>query len=450
MSFDKDFIWGAATAAYQIEGAASEDGKGLSVWDTCSRIQGFVKGGDTGDVACDHYHRFKEDVKLMKEIGLKAYRFSICWPRILPDGTGKINEKGLAFYEMLVDELLANGITPFVTLFHWDYPYELHKKGGWLNPESPYWFVDYTKIVVERLSDRVTSWMTQNEQQCYIGLGYLWGIHAPGLKMGFKDMLQAGHNSLLAHGKSVQAIRAYSKRPCEIGYATVGMLKAPRTESKEDIEAARTAMFSITDTNPFNNTWWQDPMHLGKYPEDGLKVYEQWLPEIGQDDMKTICQPLDFVGINNYQGDTYHSEGGKPVLSPRKPGFPINTLKWAITPEVLYWGPKFMYERYKLPILITENGLANVDWASVDEKVHDPQRIDYMHRYIRAFKKAAADGVPAKGYFCWSLMDNFEWAEGFNERFGLIYVDYETQKRTIKDSGYWFKSVIDSNGENLK
>lgn len=450
MGFPDNFIWGAATASYQIEGGAYEDGKGLSVWDVCSKIPQFVKGGDTGEVACDHYHLFKDDIKLMKEIGIKAYRLSISWPRVIPNGIGKVNEKGLEFYDQLIDELVANDITPYVTLFHWDYPYELYKMGGWLNPQSPDWFAEYTKVVVERLSDRVTHWFTQNEPQCYIGLGHYSGVHAPGLKLGLKDVLQAAHNSMLAHGKSVQAIRAYAKKPCEVGYALVGCLSSPATNSQADIEATRTAMFSIPDTNTFNNTWWMDPINFGTYPEDGLKVYESWLPHIGQDDMKTICQPLDFQGINNYTGATIRNVNGKPEAVTTPAGYPLTSLKWPVTPDVLYWGTKFMYERYKKPILITENGMANCDWVSVDGKVHDPQRIDFLYRYLRALKKAAEDGVPVKGYFCWSLMDNFEWAEGYNERFGLIYVDYVTLKRTIKDSGYWYRSVIESNGSNIR
>lgn len=450
MSFKKDFVWGAATAAYQIEGAAFEDGKGLSVWDTCCQRTGFVKDGDNGNIACDHYHRYKEDVQLMKKMGLKAYRMSISWPRILPDGIGKINEKGLDFYDRLVDELLENGITPYITLFHWDFPQELYKKGGWLNPDSSDWFAEYTKVVVERLSDRVKHWITLNEIQCFIELGHGTGTHAPGLKLDMSDVLLAGHNALLAHGKAIQTIRKYSKGDCEIGYAPVGGASFPDTQSKEDIEAARRATFDFDGPNIWNSSWWMDPVCIGSYPEEGLKAFGKWLPKIGADDMKTIFQPIDFLGLNIYQGSRVRmGQDGNVEIVNKNVGYDQTNIKWPVTPEILYWGPKFFYERYQKPIVITENGLSNTDWVSLDGKVHDPQRIDFLNRYLREYKRAAQDGVDAKGYFQWSLMDNFEWAEGYNERFGLIHVDYQIQKRTIKDSGFWYKNVIESNGENL-
>lgn len=450
MSFPRDFVWGAATAAYQIEGAAFEDGKGLSVWDTCCKKEGFVKDGDSGNIACDHYHRYKEDVQLMKEMGLKAYRLSISWPRVLPEGIGKVNEKGLEFYDKLVDELLSNGITPYITLFHWDYPHELYKKGGWLNPDSSDWFAEYTKVVIERLSDRVTHWITENEPQCYINLGHHRGIHAPGLKLDMSEVLLAAHNSLLAHGKAVEVIRKYAKKPCEIGYAPVGSVSFPETNSLKDIEAAKSAMFNIKEPNLWNNSWWMDPIFLGRYPEEGLKVFEPWMPKIKAGDMKIIGQPIDFLGVNIYHGQKVRMGENGTVEAVRKDiGYNQTAIKWPVTPEALYWGPKFFYERYGKPIIITENGLSNTDWVSLDGKVHDPQRIDFLHRYIREYKRAAEDLVAVKGYFCWSLMDNFEWAEGYNERFGLIHVDYTTQKRTLKDSAYWYKKVIESNGESI-
>lgn len=452
MSFSKDFVWGAATASYQVEGAAYEDGKGLSVWDMCCRKPGFVKDGDTGDVACDNYHRYREDVGIMKEIGLQAYRFSISWPRVIPEGVGKVNYKGLDFYDKLTDELLKNNITPYVTLFHWDYPYELYKRGGWLNPDSSDWFADYTSVIVDKLSDRVTHWMTLNEPQCFVLLGHLQGEHAPGLKLDKTDVLLVTHNSLLAHGKSAAVIRNRSKLACEIGYAPVGATMMPDTNSEKDVEFARTMMFSCHEQSLWANSWWMDPVFIGKYPEDGLKVYEKWLPKIGQDDLKIINQPTDFFGCNIYQGMKVRANGTSPAdIFVKKPvGYAQTTMKWPVTPEALYWGPKFFYERYGKPILITENGMANSDWVSVDGKVHDPQRTDYMYRYIREFKKAVKDGVSAKGYFAWTLMDNFEWAHGYNERFGIVYVDFNTLARTIKDSAFWYKNVIASNGEIIE
>lgn len=450
MSFQKEFVWGAATAAYQIEGAAREDGKGLSVWDMCARIPGFVKSGHTGDDACDHYHRYKEDVQLMKEIGLQAYRLSISWPRVLPDGTGRVNEKGLDFYDRLIDELLANGIEPYVTLFHWDYPHELYKKGGWLHPDSSDWFAEYTRVIADRLSDRVTHWFTQNEPQCYLGLGHFTGEHAPGLKLGLAEFLQATHNSLLAHGKAVQALRQTSKRPCEIGYAPVGITSFPATPTPENIEAARAATFSITQPSFWMNTWYMDPVFFGHYPEDGLRVFEPWLPEIKPGDMETIRQPLDFLGLNIYHGTPVQKGAdGHPEGIAREVGHPETMIRWTVTPESLYWGPKLFHERYGLPIMITENGLSSMDWVSLDGQVHDAQRIDFLHRYLREYRRAAEDGVPLKGYFCWSFMDNFEWAEGYHERFGLVHVDYQSGKRTIKDSGRWYRSVIESHGNHL-
>jgi beta-glucosidase len=450
MGFPKDFAWGAATASYQVEGGAYDDGKGLSVWDVCSHKPGFIKDGSTGDIACDHYHKYETDLGIMKEIGLNAYRLSVSWPRVLPDGIGRINEKGLAFYERLIDGLLKIGVTPYVTLFHWDYPYELYKKGGWLNSESPDWFAEYTRIVVERLSDRVTHWITQNEPQCFIRMGYLTGENAPGLKLGLKDVLLAGHHSLLAHGKSVQEIRATAKRPCSIGYAPAGWwLWCPETDSADDIEAARLATFSAANDQLGTSSWWMDPVYLGRYPEDGLKSVERWMPEIGEGDMKLIAQPIDFQGVNIYQAYIARKGPGGPETVERPVGFDKQAYDWPIVPQSLYWGPKFLYERYKLPVFITENGMSNVDWVSLDGKVHDPQRIDFMHRYLRELKRAAEDGVDVKGYFAWSLIDNFEWAQGFFERFGLTYVDFGTQRRIIKDSGHWYRDVIRSNGAGI-
>lgn len=454
MPFKKDFMWGAATAAYQIEGAYNADGRGLSVWDVLCEKKGAIKWGNTGNDACDHYNRMKSDVALMKELGLKAYRFSISWPRVIPDGTGKVSEKGLDFYERLVDELLANGIMPMATLFHWDLPHMAFLKGGWLNRESADWFADYTKVVVDRLSDRVNYWITKNEPQCYVGLGHLSGIHAPGLKMSMRDVLQIAHNALLAHGKSVQAIRESSKTKAVIGFAPVGVVGMPATSDPGDIEAARLRTFASgvedvqNNNSMFSNTWFSDPVFMGKYPEDGLKKFEGILPEISQDDMKIISQPIDFYGVNIYSG-TYvakDEENGYKEL-PYYTGYPRTALKWPLTPECLYWGPKFLYERYKKPIIITENGLSNVDWVHLDGKVHDPQRIDYISRHLRELRRAADDGVDIAGYFTWSFMDNFEWAEGYDERFGLVYVDYRTQQRTPKDSAFWYRDVIESNGE---
>lgn len=448
MSFPNDFIWGAAAASYQIEGAAYEDGKGLSVWDMMCKVPGRIWSGNTGDAACDHYHRYEEDARLMGEIGLKAYRLSISWPRVLPDGIGKINEKGLDFYDKLVDALLVNNVDPWVTLFHWDYPYALYCKGGWLNRDSADWFAEYASVIVDKLSDRVTRWMTQNEPQCYIGLGHLTGRHAPGLKLGFSDVLLAAHHSLLAHGKAVQAIRAHAGLKPVIGAAPCGIVRMPNSNTSDDIEAARESTFSITGKDCWNNTWFADPMVFGHYPDDGIERFREEMPEIAVGDMETICQPLDFYGVNIYSGQrVYANHNGTAEILPTPDGPPLTTMEWEVTPEVLYWGPRFLYERYKLPIVITENGMANADWVHLDGKVHDPQRIDFLTRYLREYHRAIVDGVKCEGYFLWSVMDNFEWGHGYKQRFGIVHVDYPTGKRTMKDSAYWYKDVISSNGK---
>lgn len=451
MGFNKNFVWGVSTAAYQIEGGAFEDGKGLNVWDICSKQPGFVRDGDTGNTACDHYHRFKEDIAIMKSMNIKAYRFSINWARVIPEGTGKINELGMKFYEDLVDELLNNGIEPYVTLFHWDYPVSLFKKGGWLNRDSSDWFAEYTKVVVERLSDRVTHWMTLNEPQCFINIGHGDGTHAPGLKLNRGYVLDAMHNSLMAHGKSAMTIRSYTKRDCEIGFAPVAGVTIPASDSVEDIKAAKDDMFNnyTFENCMWKNSLWMDPVYLGKYHDEAIRVNEGWWPEIKDGDLKIINQPLDFFGMNSYQGPTVKGVDGKIEFVKNQPGYVHTDIKWPVTPEILYYGPDFFQERYGLPILVTENGMANLDSVSLDGKVHDPQRIDFLTRYLKEYKRAADKGVDLKGYMQWSFMDNFEWSEGYNQRFGLVHVDYTSFKRTIKDSGYWYSSIIKENGGSL-
>lgn len=448
--FPRDFAWGAATASYQIEGGAFEDGKGLSVWDTFSHRPGTTYRGHNGDIACDHYHRWKEDVALMKQLGLTAYRLSISWPRVMPKGVGEVNDRGVEFYSRLVDALLAAGIEPWVTLFHWDYPFDLYCRGGWLSPDSPHWFAEYAQQMARRLGDRVKCWMTHNEPLCFIGTGHLEGRHAPGDKLGTKLMLRAGHSMFLAHGRAVQALRANCRVKPRIGIAHAACPKTPATESPVDIEAARTACFTMRDDSHWNNTWWMDPICLGKYPQDGLRIYGADAPEIGPDDMEIISQPLDFLGVNIYTHEVVRAgKDGRPEIVPLSAGAPLSAIRWPIQPESLRWGPKFYYERYKLPIAITENGMSGVDWVSLDGKVHDPQRIDFLRRYLRELSKAGNEGVPLAGYFHWSLMDNFEWANGYKERFGLIHVDYESLQRTPKDSFDFYRQVIQTNGKCL-
>ncbi|OHB48142.1 MAG: beta-glucosidase [Planctomycetes bacterium GWF2_41_51] len=453
MGFSKDFVWGTATAAYQIEGAAYEDGRGLSVWDMMCRKQGAIYKGQDGSVACDHYHLFKTDVAIMKQIGVKAYRLSISWPRLIPTGTGQINQKAVEFYNNLINELLAAEITPYITLFHWDYPLELYCRGGWLNPESSDWFAQYTSVVMEYFSDRVKNWITLNEPQCFIGLGHCEGIHAPGDKLPLEEVLRAGHNAMLAHGKAVQVIRAEAKTKTNIGYAPVGDVRVPLTMDAKDVNAARISMFKVTEhgaeSKVWNNTWWFDPIFLGKYPDDGVELYGSKMPKINSKDMDIISTPVDFCGANIYHARLVkQNDNGQIQEVDFGQGYPYTFYGWPVIPQSMYWGPKFYYERYKKPIMITENGMVNSDWISIDGKVHDPQRIDFLGRYLKELK-LAADEVPVHGYFLWSLLDNFEWTMGYNQRFGLVYTDYNTQKRTLKDSAYWYSRIIAENGESL-
>lgn len=453
MGFKEDFAWGAATAAYQVEGAAFEDGKGLNIWDVFCEREGKIFGGQTGEVACDQYHRYKEDVALMKKMGLNSYRFSVDWARIMPEGTGKVNEAGIAYYNNLIDELLANGIEPYLTLYHWELPYELHKKGGWLNEESVQWFKEYAEVIAKYFSDRVKYYFTFNEPQCFISLGYCDGQHAPGLHYGLREYFMICHNVLRAHGTAVIALREHAKQPIKIGYAPTGAFYFPESDKPEDIEVARKATFGAPDSLAgcmWSVAWLSDPVMLGHYPEETLKKFEKYLPKITEEDMKLIYQPIDFYGQNIYNSLKVRAgKNGEMEIVERYDGFPKTAIDWPVTPECLYWLPKFFYERYKKPIYITENGMSGTDWLTLDGKVHDGARIDFYHRYLRELKRAASDGVDIAGYFAWSLMDNFEWAKGYSERFGLIFVDYNTQKRTIKDSGYWYKEVIACNGENL-
>lgn len=449
-AFPENFAWGSATASYQIEGAWKEDGKGESVWDVFCRKPGAVFEGHTGDVACDHYHRSKEDIALMSEVGLKAYRFSLSWPRILPEGTGSVNQKGLDFYDRLVDELLAKNIQPWATLFHWDHPQSLFLRDGWLNPDSPKWFADYTKVVVDRLSDRVRHWMTLNEPQVFIGLGHQEGTHAPGLRLPFDQVLRVTHHVLLGHGLATQAIRAFAKKSPTVGLSFCGGVSYPASESRADIDACRRAFTDIRDRNVWSTTWIGDAAIFGRYPEDGLKLFGEAAPKFTAEEMKTIRQALDFYGVNLYTGAKIKAGAdGKPETVPASPGAPRTLMGWNITPAALYWTPRFLYERYKIPLVITENGMSNIDFVMRDERVHDPQRIDFLANYLLALRRAVAEGIDVRGYFHWSFLDNFEWAEGYKQRFGMVYVDYPTQKRTLKDSAKWFGDVIRTNGASL-
>ncbi len=445
MGFKKDFIWGAATAAYQVEGATFEDGKGLNIWDTFSHAKGKVFDGHNGDTACDQYHLLDTDLGIMSEIGLQSYRFSVSWARILPDGIGKVNEKGIAFYSRLIDELVKRNIKPCMTLYHWDLPYALHLKGGWLNDDSPKWFAEYAALIKERFGSRVHDFITFNEPQCFVGNGYFQGVHAPGYKLPKAEILRIGHNVLKAHGLAVKALR--DGEACRIGITGASCPAIPVSNSESDMEAAEKCYFiSDYDAFAFSDAYWFDPIYKGEYPAWVYGFNEIGRPVITDSDLELISQPLDFLGLNIYNGK--YVSGKEGVLGNRQ-GFNRTLIGWPITPEALYWGPRFMYERYGKPIMITENGMSCHDVVSLDGKVHDSNRIDYLHRYLLEYRRAAEDGVDLDGYYVWSLTDNFEWASGYNERFGLTYIDYSTQKRILKDSGLFIKEVIQSNGECL-
>ena len=444
MSFSKDFLWGAASAAYQVEGAYLDDGKGLGIWDALS--DGHILHGDTGNVACDHYHRYKEDVAIMKKMGLKAYRFSVSWPRIQPE-EGKVNEKGVAFYQDLVQELLDAGIKPMCTLFHWNLPMWLHEKGGWRNSDIGKYFAEYVKIVVDALSDKVSCWMTVNEPLCFILLGYLTGKHAPFETAPDQAAFDAElppltRNMLVAHGLAVKTIRQHARLKPEVGMALNAGINLPWQETDEEIETARAKTFA-DEAGPGSLRWWADPMILGTAP-DKLSA------AISLADWEIIHQPLDFIGYNCYyasvENDSRPDGSANPFVYP---GQPRTSMGWPITPDALYWAARFFTERYSLPLLITENGMANNDLVMADGKVHDPQRIDYLKGYLHGLKRAADEGYPLMGYLYWSILDNFEWTEGYDKRFGLVYVDYRTQKRTMKDAAFWYAETIAENGENL-
>lgn len=454
MGFRKDFVWGAATAAYQVEGAAYEDGKGLSIWDVYCKDGGHIYEDHSGDVSCDQYHHVKEDVQLMKKMGLKAYRFSLSWSRILPEGTGKVNEQGIAYYNLLINELVENGIEPYVTLYHWDLPYALHLQGGWMNPRISEWFYEYAKVVAERFSDRVTHFFTLNEPQAFASPGYYEGTAAPGLTAGKKVFFQVWHNLLMAHGRAVQALREYSVQPVKIGIATTSAAYYPATESEADIDAARRATFQVLKQDVRECNWNLgficEPIYRGKYPDEVVEMFGEYMPEIKEEDMRVISQPVDFHAQNIYNAVPIKAGENNEVLRVKRyEGYAKTAAQWPVEPECLYWITKFLYERYHMPIYISENGMSSHDWVCLDGKVHDYARIDFLNRYLKTLKRAAEENVDVVGYFVWTFIDNFEWTLGYSERFGLVYVDYRTQERIVKDSGMWYSRVISENGHNL-
>lgn len=450
MGFCKNFLWGAASAAYQVEGAWDAQGKGKSIWDTACRRPGFIAHGETGDTACDHFNRMRGDVALMKEIGLKSYRFSVSWPRVLPDGIGQVNETGLRFYSELVDELKGAGIEPLVTLYHWDLPQALQERGGWENSDIAEWFAEYASVVVGCLGDRVRHWITINEPQMFAGLGFFVGAHPPFKKLSPEEQIAVSVNILRAHGRAVQTIRRSAALPPMIGFAPTGSVYLPKDGSAEAVEAARQQTFGF-DRYGFTmgNSWWADPIFLGRFPEGAYAAYPAAMEKITAEDMTLISQPLDFYGVNVYNAAVPYDVPADQYDDYAYQGSPRTMTGWDITPECLYWAPRFFYERYGKPVLITENGIAAMDWVSLDGRVHDMQRQDFLHRYLLELRRAADDGIPVIGYTHWAVMDNLEWNRGYDMRFGLIFIDYRTQRRTIKDSARWYGGVIAANGENL-
>jgi len=441
--FPKGFLWGSATASYQVEGAVNEDGRGPSIWDTFSHTPGKVVENATGDVADDHYHRYKEDIQLMKALGVKSYRFSIAWPRVFPNGDGSPNPKGLDFYNHLVDELLANNIQPFATLYHWDLPQSLQERGGgWESRDTSKAFGDYAGYVAERLSDRVKHFFTINEFGAFVELGYRVGIHAPGLKLPAGRFNQTRHHAVLGHGLAVQAIRAKAKPGTRVGLAENMTICVPVLETAQHIEAATRAAREM-------NAPYMTVIQEGKYTDAYLAMAGADAPKFTPEDLKIISSPLDFAGINIYT-PTYvradNSPAGFALVQPPK-SYPHMASSWLnIGPEALYWGPRHVAKIWNVKeIYITENGCSSSDIPAADGIVYDTDRVMYLRNYLTQLQRATADGIPVKGYFLWSLMDNFEWADGYTNRFGLHFVDYATQKRTPKLSASFYREVIARN-----
>lgn len=434
--FPKDFLWGAATASAQIEGGWDCGGRTPSIWDVAPA--GKVHNDETCHTACDHYHRWREDVALMKELGLKSYRFSVSWSRIIPQ-EGTVNEEGLKFYSDLVDALLEAGIEPLVTLYHWDLPLWMHEKGGWKTLAIRNAFLEYASAVVDRLSDRVQYWITFNEPQCFLMNGYMQGVHAP-FKRDYLSLPRITRNFMLTNAATVRLIRERAKKNPRIGIAFAAGAFIPAEETQSGIETARHKSF-YKGMGTMNNRWWMDPILLGK-PVAAYGVYRS-----RKRDMKDIQVDFDFIGINNYTAFNYSDWGGDKNIDASN--LPKNSLGWIIDGRSIYWTVRFLHERYKLPIMITENGMSNLDAVNEQGEVADDLRIGYIDEYLQNLKRAISEGIPVLGYQHWSLMDNFEWAEGYDPRFGLIYVDFGTGKRTIKKSGYHYKSIIESNGATI-
>ena len=442
LTFPENFLWGAATAAYQIEGAHRDDGRGETIWDRFCHIPGKTHNGDTGDVACDHYHRYEEDIEIMKALGLKTYRFSISWSRIFPDGKGEPNRKGMQFYITLVNRLIESGIQPAVTLYHWDLPQKLQDLGGWANRETIDCFVRYAKYVFQNLGDYVPIWITHNEPFVASFVGHWEGRHAPGIT-DFHTALLVSHHLLLSHEMTVKAYREMGLKG-EIGITLNMNPVYSATDRMEDIEAA--IVF-----NEYHNKWFSDPVLKGKYPENILKWYKknEFFPEAMSEEIEETFQPVDFLGINNYFSSFIKADNQKwPIqVSAATTGKDTTQMGWEINPEGLHDLLFYLNREYNgVKILITENGAAFNDIINREGKVEDDNRLDYLYRNLEQVHRAIGSGVNVRGYYAWSLLDNFEWAYGYSKRFGLVYVDYNTQARIIKKSAHWYREVIRNNG----
>jgi len=443
IQFPRGFLWGAATSAYQIEGSPLADGAGASIWHRFAHTPGMTAGGETGDLACDHYRRSEDDVKLMHDLGLNAYRFSISWARILPEGTGTVNPAGLAFYDRLVDRLLEHGIQPSVTLYHWDLPAAIDDRGGWLNRDVAGWFADYATVVVRALGDRVPMWATLNEPWVVTDGGYLHGVLAPGHRSMFETPL-ASHNLLRAHGAGMQAIRAAGGR--QAGLVVNLEPKYPASAEPEDLAATRRA-------DAYMNRQYLDPVFHGRYPEELAELFGQAWPAFPADDFPLIRQPLDFLGINYYtRAVTRNDPAAWPARAAKvhQPHHTYTTTDWEVYPRALTDVLLSIKDRYgRVPLYITENGAAFYDPPQADGGVDDPLRVQYFRDHLRAAHQALVQGVDLRGYFAWSLLDNFEWSAGYARRFGLVHVDFETQARTPKASARFYAEVIRTSGAVL-
>ncbi len=435
-TFPVGFIWGAATSAYQIEGAWNEDGKGESIWDRFSHTPGKTYNGETGDVACDHYHRWREDLALMREIGLDAYRFSVSWPRVLPSGRGRVNGAGLGFYDRLVDGLLNAGIQPVVTLYHWDLPQALQDEGGWANRDTAYLFADYAQLMVRTLGDRVSMWITHNEPWVAAFEGHLSGGHAPGLR-DLPTAVRVVHHLLFSHGLAVQSIRD-TRADLQVGITLNLSPVEPASDSQDDLNAA-------SRMDGFANRLFLDPLIGAGYPQDILSLLDGVTVPVQDGDMQVIARPLDFLGVNYYTRTVVRLAPGEGLLQVERvrPDGEYTTMDWEVYPEGLRILLERLHTSYPFPAYyVTENGAAFPDELQADGSVHDGRRRAYLAAHFEAAGRAIHNGVPLKGYFVWSLMDNFEWAHGYSQRFGLIYVDYPTQRRLMKDSALWYRAFL--------